>query len=386
MRILDRQRYWAFLKAYVICFTALVGLNVVLDAFSNFDEFLKRASGLNLLWVMGRYYLVHMSQFYDRLCGVISMMAAIFTVTWMQKDNELLAMLAAGISTQRVIRPVLVSAVLISALAIYNQEVIMPVYSEELQRRHDDDGEGKVGVHGASDSNSTYISGGEADRATQSIAPLHATFDPSTLGELRELKAEQARYIPLNHPSAPLQGGWIVRGAALNPPFEENEKPNEDGLLIPVTDPERFPPPFGKSAAPAGEAYFLRTDLDFVSLTRRTEWYQFATTLDLIRGLSLPSNEAQKPDISVFLHGRVLRPALSMILMFMSLPLVLGGYGRNMFINLGLSLATSALFYSVCFVGQYLAGSMVLAPTFAVWAPLIGFGTFARLRWWTIRT
>ena len=48
-----------------------------------------------------------MSQFYDRLCGVIGMMAAIFTVTWMQKNNELLAMLAAGISTQRVIRPVL---------------------------------------------------------------------------------------------------------------------------------------------------------------------------------------------------------------------------------------------------------------------------------------
>ena len=38
MRILDRQRYWAFLKAYVICFTSLVGLYIVIDAFSNFDE------------------------------------------------------------------------------------------------------------------------------------------------------------------------------------------------------------------------------------------------------------------------------------------------------------------------------------------------------------
>ena len=43
MRILDRERYWAFFKAYVICFTALVGLYVVIDAFSNFDEFTKRA-------------------------------------------------------------------------------------------------------------------------------------------------------------------------------------------------------------------------------------------------------------------------------------------------------------------------------------------------------
>ena len=29
----------------------------------------------------------------------------------------------------------------------------------------------------------------------------------------------------------------------------------------------------------------------------------------------------------------------------MSLPLVLGGYGRNMFINLGFALGNSAIFY-----------------------------------------
>ena len=99
MRILDRERYWAYIKAYLICFTALVGLYIVIDAFSNFDEFTKRTSGVTeIAQIMGRFYLVHMTEMYDRLCGVIGMMAAIFTVTWMQRDNELLAMLAAGIS------------------------------------------------------------------------------------------------------------------------------------------------------------------------------------------------------------------------------------------------------------------------------------------------
>ena len=45
MRILDRQRYWAFFKAYVICYVSLVGLYIVIDAFSNLDEFTKRADG-----------------------------------------------------------------------------------------------------------------------------------------------------------------------------------------------------------------------------------------------------------------------------------------------------------------------------------------------------
>ena len=75
-------------------------LATFLDAFSNLDEFAKRADGAaELFQVMGRFYLIRMTQFYDRLSGVICMMAAIFTVTWMQKNNELLAMLAAGIST-----------------------------------------------------------------------------------------------------------------------------------------------------------------------------------------------------------------------------------------------------------------------------------------------
>src|SRR5262249_62201763 len=141
MRILDRERYKAYFKAYAVCFTALVGLYIVIDAFSNFDEFSKRAEGVvETFAIMVRFYLVHMTQFYDRLCGVIGMMAAIFTVTWMQKNNELLAMLAAGISTHRIIRPVWVSAVVVSGLAVINQEFIMPPLGEELHKSHDDDG------------------------------------------------------------------------------------------------------------------------------------------------------------------------------------------------------------------------------------------------------
>jgi len=87
MRTLDRERYWAFFKAYLICFTALVGLYVVIDAFSNVDEFSKRAEGAGELFqIMGWYYLVHMGQFYSQFSAVAGMMAVIFTVIWMQKN------------------------------------------------------------------------------------------------------------------------------------------------------------------------------------------------------------------------------------------------------------------------------------------------------------
>src|SRR5919112_1230369 len=80
MRILDRERYWAFLKAYIICFIALVGLYVVIHAFTNLDEFTERSDGIvQLFQVMGQYYAIRLSLFYDPLCGIISMRAAMTT-------------------------------------------------------------------------------------------------------------------------------------------------------------------------------------------------------------------------------------------------------------------------------------------------------------------
>ena len=142
MWILDRERYWSFVKAYFICFVALVGLYVVIDSFSNLDEFEEVSpTTLALFGNMGRYYLIKMSLIYDQICGIITMMAAIFTVTWMQRNNELLAMLAAGISTQRVIRPVLVSALADQQPGGREPGAgSCPRYAEQLQRPPDDDG------------------------------------------------------------------------------------------------------------------------------------------------------------------------------------------------------------------------------------------------------
>ncbi|MGE3818207.1 MAG: LptF/LptG family permease [Isosphaeraceae bacterium] len=386
MRILDRQRYWAFLKAYLICFTALVGLYVVIDAFSNVDEFMKRAKGTEQLFkVMGRYYLVHMSEFYDRLFGVISMMAAIFTVTWMQRNNELLAMLAAGISTQRVIRPVIVSAVFVSVFAVLNQEIVMPGLAEELQKSHADDGTMKVQVYGRYDANGVYLHGTEADRDASTVQGFNATFPADVFGSLRELEAAQARHIPATDTSSPLNEGWLLRGARLQNLTDDDSLLNS-GVLVKLDDTTGFPKPIGDLPELGRESYFLKSGIGFEALTRKRQWYQYAPTVDLLRGLTDPANEPEKSEIALFLHVRLLRPLLSITLLCLSLPLVLGGHGRNMFINLGLSLGTAAVFYASGFLCQFLGTNEVITAELAAWLPLIVFGSLAVGRWGAIRT
>jgi len=444
VRILDQQRFWSFFKAYVICYASLVGLFIVIDAFSNFDEFTKRAEGIEVFRVMARYYLVHQSLFFDYLCGVIGMMAAIFTVTWMQRNNEQLAILAAGVSTHRAIRPVLVSSVIVSGFAIANQEIIMPRYAEELAKSHDDDGTRTVHVSGRYDSRGIYLHGKDADRATKTLFPFYATLHFEIFGSMRDIKGEQATYIPPDHPTAPLKGGWLVRGAIINPPLEDDMLREGRELLCQVVnlkgfprpyvppkaegqpDPDSAPSPTGRSQSipimPHSEIpylaslppmplsanpailgtyilldrkvdlgrgdYFLRSSLTFQAMTRKPDWYKFATTRDLIEGLSDPSTEegSERKEVSIFVHGRIMRPILGLNLLFMSLPLVLGGYGRNAFINLGFALANSAIFYGAIIFCQYLGSFSVVSPPMAAWIPLMFFGTIATLRWAKIRT
>jgi lipopolysaccharide export system permease protein len=312
------------------------------------------------------------------------MMAAIFTVTWMQKNNELLAMLAAGISTQRVIRPVWISALIVSGLAVVNQEFIMPPLGEELQKSHDDDGLRKILVYGRYDAQGILIHGREADRNAKTVLNFNATLPVGIFGAIRELEARQARYIPEAAVRAPMRGGWLLRGAKLNPPVDDDTL--KESVLTRLENSKGFPPPVGDMPELGGETYFLQSDLKFESVTRNRQWYQYAPTWDLIRGLYDPANEPEKQEIAVFLHGRILRPLISLNLLLLSLPLVLGGYGRNMFINLGMSLGTSALFYSLGFMSQYLGANSVISPELAAWAPLIGFGALAAGRWGNIRT
>ena len=389
MRILDRERYWAFIKAYFICFVALVGLYVVIDAFSNLDEFEEVSpSTLALFQNMGRYYLIKMSLIYDQICGIITMMAAIFTVTWMQKNNELLAMLAAGISTRRVIRPVLISALGISSLAVINQELIMPRFSEELQKPPDDDGLQLVKVYPRQDANDVFVTGVQADRGRRSVTKFSSTIPVRVAGELIEISAREAQYFSPDDKTHPYRGGWVIWGAKfLTEPSTKSLDVLTKGVLSQVDDPSVYPRPTDRLAGrPGVPVYFLKTDLTFSALTRSRQWYHFAPTIELIRALSDPSNIAERSDMEVFLHSRIIRPLLSFNLMLLSLPLVLGGAGRNMFVNLGMSLGTSGIFYSVNFMSQYLGGHDAFSPELAAWAPLIFFGTIAVARWDTIRT
>ena len=120
MTTLDRLYFVNYVRSYLIVLTSLLSLYIIIDLFTNLDDFTKGTAQENLSHIT-KYYAAHVSKIFDKLSELITLIGAMFTVAWMQRSNELLPQLSAGVSTQRVVRPILLGCLLTIALGPLNQ-------------------------------------------------------------------------------------------------------------------------------------------------------------------------------------------------------------------------------------------------------------------------
>jgi lipopolysaccharide export system permease protein len=281
-----------------------------------------------------------------------------FTVALMQRSNELIPLLSAGVSTRRVVLPVLLSAWTMLSLTVANCELVIPRIAAKLSLERDDpDGGKEVSVHGAYEANRVLINGDRAQRKSLVVRPFYCTIPGNIGGHLIEISAAEARYVAKD-PADPLSGGWLLTGAT---PERLDGWKRED-VLKPLEDP-------GK--------YFLHThEVDFDALTRQAKWFQLASTPRIYDELQRPDT-LRVPQMAVLFHMRLTRPILGMILVFMGLSVILTDQNRNVFISVGLCLVLCALFFAAIFASRQLGDSDILSPALAAWLPVLIFGPVA---------
>src|SRR5437588_937343 len=118
------------------------------------------------------------TQIFDRLCEAIVLLAAMFTVALLQRNNELLPLLSAGVSTRRVVRPVLVSAFMMLSLSILNQELLLPRIDSYMAETKDFKGDKETGVQGGYETNGIHISGRSAIKKDLTVQGFICVFPP----------------------------------------------------------------------------------------------------------------------------------------------------------------------------------------------------------------
>ncbi|MCS6851045.1 MAG: LptF/LptG family permease [Gemmataceae bacterium] len=354
MTLFDRLLIRAYFKSYAIWLVCLLSLYVVVDLFTNIGDFLQYNSTFaGVLRHVGSYYGYRTFAIFDRLNEGIALLAAMFTVAWMQRHNELLPFLSAGVSTRRVILPVLVAACLMLLLATLNQELIIPNIAAELSRSRDDpEGNKDLTMPWAYQYNGIHIEGVFASKKNRIVRPFFLTIPEGVATGLVHLKAAQAEYIPPG--AGPLSGGWLLTDA--EPRTLEGWNNPE---VLEMIDP-------GK--------YFLHTsELDIERISRRGKWYVLASTYRLYQEVTKAEAMRIVP-IAVLFHLRLVRPLLGILLVVLGLSVILRDQNRNVFISAALCLLMCAIFFAVCFASKFLGDNSLLPPALAAWLPVLIFG------------
>jgi lipopolysaccharide export system permease protein len=358
LKYVDRMLVFGYVKAYFICLISMLSLYVVIDLFTNIEDFTQHHQGLRaVLTHIGMYYGHRITQIFDRLCEAIVLLAAMFTVAWMQRSNELLPLLSAGMSTRRVVLPVLVSAFSMLTFAIANQELVIPVIATDLMIPKDDaEGKRDVPIQGAFEPNLIHIEGVGGSRKDKLVKPFYVTIPSGVAHTLLHLNAEEARYIPRSEGN-PRSGGWLMTGTT---PAELDHGDN----AVPCKYLEQIDP--GK--------YFLHTtEVDFDTVTRDRGWFRLASTEKLYEELHKPES-TRLASMAVLFHMRLTRPFLGMILVVMGLSVILRDQNRNVFISAGMCIVLCGIFFAACFASKQLGENEILPPALAAWLPVLFFG------------
>lgn len=106
---LDRYVGGLFVSSYATAFLLVVGLFLILDMAGNLDGYLevwpdgRRASG----FLITRYYLLHVPFLFLQVAPFVTLVAGLFTVARLQRANESVAILASGVSSWRILAPLL---------------------------------------------------------------------------------------------------------------------------------------------------------------------------------------------------------------------------------------------------------------------------------------
>ncbi|HIJ90658.1 MAG: LptF/LptG family permease [Desulfobulbaceae bacterium] len=140
MKLLDRYLMAQFAKNLALVICSLIAIYLLVDFFERLDNFLeaKKTIGLAI-----KFLLLKLPFMYMQLIPVCILLAGIITLGVLNQHFEFMALMAGGISVIRIIRPLLVAAVICTLLTVAIGQWVLPattaatnkIWYEEVNRQ-----------------------------------------------------------------------------------------------------------------------------------------------------------------------------------------------------------------------------------------------------------
>ena len=359
MKILDKYIAKNFIVGYLITFCVLMGLFIVVDLFINLDEFAE-SSDLGTLAVLNKvrmYYGAQSVLWFRDLAGIITVVAATFSLARLTTNNELVAVLASGVSLKRVMAPIIFLAILLTGLLVLDQEYAIPKRANQLVRAHDAVSEDAAyELWFMSDDAGSLFCTNEYDEKTQTMRRptiiLRDKLEDPLWEVTGKIEADLAEYNPESR-------GWDLINGSLRKIARGD---TEAGSIL-------MPEPVG----------FYKSDLTPEDIPlRRQENYKSLLSSAQLKDLGEKRGTRIKDRAEFLLHrhSRITKPIINLVMLLVALPVLVCRDPKMMKSAIMTSFGITAACFVVTFVCEMMATEVFLGqirPELWSWAPVFIF-------------
>jgi len=320
MKTLDRYIIKQFLQNYAILCVVLSGLYVLVDLIVDLDEFLKagrahadQMGGMlaGTAWVMADYYGPVLLLIFSAMSSLLVVAAMGFTIAQLQRNREITAILASGISLYRVAAPVLIAGFAINLLVLPVQELAIPPLAEKLVRSKSQVGQPTITekpVHYARDESDALISASSFSAESGAMKDVRIIERDETGRQVRLILADNATW-------SKDKGVWLLDG----------------GKAFRTVSSDTLPDALG--GEPVDE---YRTELSpEVLITRQAALYVRLQSIKQLQKMrsNAALTPAQRGQITQVMWGRFTTLVMGVLILLMGLPYFLTRVPGNMLIS-----------------------------------------------------
>ena len=359
MKTLDRYIAKNFLNGYLIALGVMIGMFLTVDLFLNLDEFAENTDQglMTVLHSIGVYYAVRSVLWFRELGGMIIVIAAVFSLARLTRNNELIAIMASGVSLKRILAPILFLALFLTGIQVIDQEFVIPRLSGELTRKQDQlPGQASYDLWFLADNHGSLVSCQRYEENDQTMYhPLIILRQPQQDDVWRvvgRIHAARAEYDSVRR-------GWILHDGQL--------------LEAPQGDAEQA------AQAKSEPVDFYATELTPEELPlRRQEGFKSLLNLrQLVQMEQSPGTRVTElADIAVQKHSRITAPIINIIMLMIALPVLVCRDPRNMKTAILISFLTTAACFTTAFLCSLYATEVFFGqvrPALFSWLPIFIF-------------
>ncbi len=340
MQKLDRYVSSYFISSYGICLLFFLGMFVLIDLFAKSDEIFENAAdlakmGLSVGTLMSQYYGLMLPFIFLQVAPFVTVMAAIFAITRLRRNNELVPMIVAGRSVFRVLLPVFVFAVFLVLLMVSVQQFVAPGLADGRERYKAllFDGELERLIDGRYQcGENEYVFIRDYDINSRRIAYFDVSVldseEPPEIGKDATWDEGRQRFVYT----------VSATGSEGDSGVETRDLPEQ---LTPDLIESKTRGPYDLSYSQA-EFLFGRTG--------ESKW-------------------------KVLLHYHLTFPLSNLLLLMLGLPFVLSQQGRNLLLGMVTAILICAAYFAFDAVMRNLGDKEVLHPVLAAWFGVIFFGS-----------